>query len=411
MRPLHVLDVSAPIIAGYTSRARSILENQRRIGLYPMALTGLRQGPTNTASELIDGTLHLRTRAPFRGSNKSRHRVPGVDETLEMAALGQRIVEASRQHSIDILHAHSPILCGIAAGAAAKWSSLPSVYEIRAFWEDAAAHQGRGDERSARYAAIRALETRVARSADAVVVICEGIRRDLLARGLPNERIFSIPNGVDTARFVPRERDRGLAERLGFQGKTVIAYLGTLFRFEGVDLLLRALARLIREDDSLRGLIVGHGEAEPELRALHAALGLEGRVIMTGSVPPSEIGPYYSVADILCYPRQSHRITELTTPLKPLEAMSMKKAVVASDVGGLRELVTDGKTALLFKAANLGHLQSVLRSVASDSSLRQRLGDSARDDMVRSRDWRSLAKRYVEVYGVANERARKRTAQ
>jgi PEP-CTERM/exosortase A-associated glycosyltransferase len=407
MRPLHVLDVSAPIVVGYAARTHSILENQRRIGLDPVALTGLRQGPSASSSELIGGTLHLRTR-PLFGSARRHYRVPGVGETIEMAALGRRIVEASRQLGVEVIHAHSPILCGIAARAASRYSSLPNVYEIRAFWEDAAAHQGRGDEKTTRYAAIRALETRVARGADAIVVLCEGIRRDLLARGLRDERIFTIPNGVDAARFIPMARDEGLAERLGLRHKTVIAFIGSLFRFEGVDLLLRALARLTQDDDRIAGLIVGQGEAAAELRELHTELGLGHRVVMTGPIAPSEVGPYYSVADILCYPRQSHRITELTTPLKPLEAMSMGKTVVASDVGGHRELVTDKKTGLLFKASKLDHLQALLREAAFNSTLRHDIGNAARREMLLARDWRALARRYIDVYEVAREHAKKR---
>jgi PEP-CTERM/exosortase A-associated glycosyltransferase len=276
---------------------------------------------------------------------------------------------------------------------------LPSVYEIRAFWEDAAEQRGQGRRGSLRYNAVRTLETALSTRVDAVVTLCEGLRQDLLARGVPPSRLFLVPNGVDVERFTPAPRDPDLEARLGLRGKTVIAYVGSLFRFEGIPLLLRALARLARDD--VRGLILGHGEAEEEIRDSLARLGLEGRVTFLGKAPPAEVARYYTLADILCYPRLRHRITELTTPLKPLEAMAMGKAVVASDVGGLRELVDDERTGLLFRAEDLESLVATLRRVVDVAELRRRLGEEARAHVVAERSWRQLAGRYREVYAAA----------
>ncbi len=251
---------------------------------------------------------------------------------------------------------------------------------------------------------MRALETRLCRSVDAVVTICDGLRRDLVARGLPEDRLFIVPNGVDTERFTPRPRDQELAHDLGFHGKSVIAYVGTLFRFEGVRLLLEALGRLCDARDDVRGLVVGHGEAEDELRDLPERLGLAGRVVLTGKVPPAEVARYYTLADVLCYPRERHRITELVTPLKPLEAMSMGKAVVGSDVGGLRELIDDGDTGFLFRAGDAVALADILARVIGDADLRHRTGARARAHVVGRRDWHKLAGRYLEVYDAAAAR-------
>jgi PEP-CTERM/exosortase A-associated glycosyltransferase len=406
MRVLHVLDLSLPVVAGYTSRARAILENQAAIGIDAMAVTGLRQGSSDVASEHIGGIRHHRTnvRAPLDRLRAA----PALRELIEMAAIGGRTVDVARDAEVDVIHAHSPVLCGMPAHAAARRVGLPSVYEIRAFWEDAAANQGRDHEGSPRYAAIRGLETRLVKSVDATVAICEGIRKDLVARGADERRIFVVPNGVDTARFTPCEKDPAFARRFGFEGKTVVAYIGTLFRFEGVGLMLEALARMLDKRDDVRGLVVGYGELEPELKALHAKLGLGDKVVLTGKVAPSEITRYYGLADVLCYPRESHRITELTTPLKPLEAMSMQKAVVCSDVGGLRELVTDRETGLWFAAGDADDFARVLGRLVDDADLRRAIGERARADMIRSRDWTSLVGRYRDVYAAAAEHAQGR---
>jgi PEP-CTERM/exosortase A-associated glycosyltransferase len=352
--------------------------------------------------------MHHRTPSP---AARARLRgAPAVSEAVEMAALWRRILSLHGREAVDVIHAHSPILCGLPAHAAARRLGVPSVYEIRAFWEDAAAQRGQGHHGSARYGAVRALETRLVRYADAVVVICEGLRRDLLARGLPGDRIFLVPNGVDTERFAPRPRDDALAERYGLGGKRVIAYVGTLFRFEGVALLLDALRRILAARDDVRGVVVGAGEAEADLRAQHARLGLGDRVVLTGRVPPEDAAGIYALADVLAYPRERHRITELVTPLKPLEAMSMGKLVVGSDVGGLRELVREGETGLLFRAGDARDLERALLRGIDDAVLRARLGEQARADVVLQRDWRRVAARYLDVYAAARERVRVKTA-
>ncbi len=286
MRVLHVLDASLPIVAGYTARAASILETQAALGLEPVALTGLRQAST-VDREVVHGILHHRTTVPAELTGLLK--APVAREAVEMALLGRRALQIHRESPLDLVHAHSPVLTGLPSLAVARRLGIPSVYEIRAFWEDAAVDQGKDTEGSARWRAIRALETALCRGVDAVVAICEGIRRDLVNRGVPEDRITLVPNGVDTRKYAPRARDEALADRLGLGGKIVIAYVGTLFRFEGVSLLLDALHRLIGEDDRIRGLIVGGGEASADLEAHHARLGLEGKVILAGKAAPAEI--------------------------------------------------------------------------------------------------------------------------
>jgi PEP-CTERM/exosortase A-associated glycosyltransferase len=403
MKVLHVLDRSLPVVAGYTARAAAIFEHQALLGIEPVALTGLRQG--EAPGETIGGVPHHRTSAP---PVLSRLRtVPAIGEAAEMATVYRRILGVHALDPVSLIHAHSPVLCGLPALAAARRLGLPVVYEIRAFWEDAAEQRGRGRHGSARYGTVRALETVGAHAVDAVVVICEGLRRDLVARGIPAHRITVVPNGVDTARFAPVPRDEALAERYGLGGKLVVAYLGSLFRFEGVRLLLSTLARIVSRRDDVRGLVIGAGEAEAELREQHADLGLGDRVVLAGAVPPAEAARLYGIADVLAYPRERHRVTELVTPLKPLEAMSMGKLVVGSDVGGIAELIRDGDTGLLFRAGDSGDLERVLLQALSDADLRRRLGERARAHVAQHREWRRMATRYLDVYAAATAAARR----
>ena len=121
-------------------------------------------------------------------------------------------------------------------------------------------------------------------------------------------------------------------------------------------------------------------------------------VVFAGSVPHAEAARCYSVCDVLVYPRKSMRLTELVTPLKPLEAMAAGKTVIGSNVGGLRELIREGDTGLLFPAGDSEALAEVLRSTTRDEALRQRLGEAGRQHVCREREWRSLIRVHLETY-------------
>ncbi len=324
MRVLHVLDISIPMLAGYTSRSRYIVNSHKALGMDPVVLTSVRhQNDEGVAMEELDGIRYHRSHAQKRLDRAV------VKEALEINELRRRIVEVAKIEKPDLIHGHSSILCGIPAFLASRQLGLPCVYEIRAFWEDASVDHGTSVEGSPKYVAIQKAETLLARNADALIGICQGIKKELVHRGIDERSVFVIPNGVDVDRFAPRARDEALAQRLGLSGKTVVAYIGTFANFEGVPLLVRALIDLIRHGrDDLRGLIVGEGTTYEECRKLAADAGLSDRILHPGKVPHSEVGAMYSVVDILAYPRHSKRITELVTPLKPLEAMAMEKAVI-----------------------------------------------------------------------------------
>ncbi len=399
MRILHVLDVSAPTIAGYASRSHAIVNAQRGLGLEPVVLTSVRhENRSSLALEEIDGIRHHRTLKP---------RPPRRQPLLEMHHLRRRIIEVARLERATLIHAHSPILTGIPAWLAARQLGLPCVYEIRSFWEDAATERGDVDERSLRYRLTHGAETALGRRVDALVCICEGLRRDLTARGLPPETLHVVPNGVDTARFFPRPPDEASRARLRLAGKTVVVgYVGTFFGFEGVVDLVEALARLIKRGrEDIGGLIVGTGVTYEACRDVAMRQGLADRILHPGRVPPDEIDAIYSIIDVLAYPRRSLRITELITPLKPLEAMAMEKAVIGSDVGGIRELIQDGVTGLIHRHGDVDDLAAAIARLVDDEPLRRALGRRARAWVCEQRDWRDLVRRYEPIYEAAGARA------
>jgi glycosyltransferase involved in cell wall biosynthesis len=191
-------------------------------------------------------------------------------------------------------------------------------------------------------------------------------------------------------------------------GKKIVGFLGSFFHYEGLDLLIEAIARVVRHDPDVVLLLVGGGVAEAELRAQVERLQIAKHVIMPGAVAPDRIPGVYALVDVLAYPRHSIRLTEIVTPLKPLEAMAMGKALVASDVGGHHELIRDGQTGLLFPAGNVEALASVLQRLLRDVGLRRTLEQQGLEWVRRERSWEKTTEGYTEVYARAQARAPKR---
>jgi PEP-CTERM/exosortase A-associated glycosyltransferase len=393
-RVLHILDHSLPLHSGYTFRTRAILKAQEGLGLEVRGLTGQRHTAPVTGEE------------PEFHDNLRFYRTPGtpggmtlVREWGEISALAERIEQVAQEWRPDVLHAHSPALCGLAAVRAGRKLGIPVVYEIRAFWEDAAVGNLTGRENSAKYWMTRQLENRVVAGAGAVVTICEGLRQDLVARGVPEAKITVMPNGVDLALFgSPLDRDPALAAQLGLGDGPVIGFLGSFYPYEGLDDLIAAMPSLVARAPGAQLLLVGGGPAADALQAQAAASSAADSIHFVGRVPHHEVDRYYALADVVCYPRKAMRLTELVTPLKPLEAMAQGKLVAASAVGGHRELIADGETGTLFPpddpeglAVSMAHL---LNNRESWPERRAR----ARTFVETRHDWSVNAHRYLLVY-------------
>ncbi|HEX4885204.1 MAG TPA: TIGR04063 family PEP-CTERM/XrtA system glycosyltransferase [Casimicrobiaceae bacterium] len=401
MRILHVLDHSLPLHSGYTFRTASILREQRARGWETMQLTTPRQQGGGDAED-ADGWRFHRTRM----TPSALDRVPLAGYVREMAATERRLAGLCETFRPHVLQAHSPVLDAIPALRVGRRMGIPVVYELRALWEDAAVDHGTTVEGSVRYRASRALETWALRRVDHVTTICEGLRHEVAGRGVPVERITVIPNAVDVTAFrFGAPADAELRARLGFDGCTVVGFAGSFYAYEGLDLLLDAVARLAPQRPALRVLLVGGGPQEAALREQAKALGLADRVVFTGRVPHADVQRYYGLIDVLAYPRHRMRLTELVTPLKPLEAMAQGRMFVASDVGGHRELVRDGETGFLFPAGEAPALAARIGHVLASRERWPGIAAQARRFVESERTWAASVARYAPVFERLAQRA------
>ena len=392
MRILHVLDHSIPLHSGYTFRTAAILREQRALGWETYHLTSAKQGSTAAAVEDVDGLRFYRCEVPAAAP-------AGINEWRLMRSTEKRLEQLARELRPDVLHAHSPVLNAIPAIRVGRRLGIPVVYEVRAFWEDAAVDHGTTAEGSLRYRATRVLESWAFKRVGHVFTICEGLRRDIVARGIPEQKVTVIPNAVDVQGFqLSGEPDSVLKRKLGLDGKTVLGFVGSFYAYEGLDLLLEAFARLQAQRQDLRVLLVGGGPQEANLKAQAECLRIADKVVFTGRVPHAEVSRYYDLIDLLVYPRHSMRLTELVTPLKPLEAMAQGRIFMASDVGGHKELIRDGETGRLFAAGKVDSLVTTVGEMLDHREQWPAMRAAGRRFVEQVRNWKNSVANYDSIY-------------
>ncbi len=394
LRILHVLDHSIPLHSGYTFRTLSILREQRKLGWETCHITSPKQINCEVPEEDVDGWHFYRTSPVGKLAE-----VPLLGQWALMKQLEKRLLEVAQKVRPDILHAHSPVLNAMPALRVGQRLGIPVVYEVRAFWEDAAVDHGTTTEGSLRYRLTRALETRALKRANHIFTICEGLRADIVTRGIAANKVTVIPNAVDIESFdIGGQPDAALKARLGLTDATVIGFIGSFYAYEGLDLLLDALPQILVKLPDVRVLLVGGGPQDAVLKTQAQRLGLADKVVFTGRVPHTEVQRYYDLIDVLAYPRHSMRLTELVTPLKPLEAMAQGRLLVASDVGGHKELIRHGETGILFRAGDAKALADTVVNLLSKKEQWAQIRRAGRAYVETERNWQTSVARYQDVY-------------
>ncbi|WP_286234359.1 TIGR04063 family PEP-CTERM/XrtA system glycosyltransferase [Thalassotalea sediminis] len=395
MKVLHVLEYSRPNISGYSLRSDAIIRHQRQIGIETQQLTSQRYQDFKNLEEDVDGVLYQRTPK----STSLLTKIPFVNYLHHINFLAKRIEKAVLNDKPDVIQTHSPMFNALAAIKVGKKYNIPVTYEVRALWEDAAVDTGKTKEGSIKYKLIKGIEQRAFEQADAVSCICQGLKQDLIKRGIPESKLYVTPNAVDISNFQPlHERDNELEQSLNLANKKVIAFIGTFFKYEGLHYAIDAMKVICEQRQDVHLLLVGAGNELNNLKQQVATLGLENNVTFVGRVPFEQVSRYYSLANLMVFPRESIRLTELVTPLKPLESMAQYKPVIASDIGGHNELIEDSKTGFLFKADDATALAEKVLATIDDEELLTQVADQGLKFVREQRNWLNTAKQYLPVY-------------
>ena len=461
MKVLHVLANSPPDVNGYAVRTQMILENQNQ--LEQIECLGLSSPWYPDRDTMVDefkmnGVQYLRTLHPSRKKNsKLSHKLVKfftrspesksftkneekvhkkfillriydffyygifkvgrairhffrigwkvVEEKILIKYFTKRIIEVAKQNNAEIIHAHTPYRVGLPALKAARKLGLPFVYEMRGMWEETAVANGRWIRNGPAYRRFQNYETKVLRKADSVICISETLKKEAISRGVKPEKITVVTNAVEKDMSKKKSKSSSLKsakDSLNLSASTkVIGYIGSLREMEGVDFTAKAVAKLADNGHDIRLFVLTGDNGQEELRALCKKLDITDKSTIMGPVPHEEVPVFYDLIDLFIVSRPKTRVTELVTPLKPFEAMAMGKAVIASKLPALGEIIQHEKTGLLYTPDNLESLVASIEKCIEDDGLVRKLGDSARKWIKENRTWDIVVKNSLKAYEIA----------
>ncbi len=328
-----------------------------------------------------------------------------VEEKILIKYFTKRIIEVAKQENVDLIHAHTPYRVGLPALKAARKLKLPFVYEMRGMWEETAVANGRWKKNGPAYRRFQKFETKVLKKADAVVCISETLKTEAISRGVKEAKITVVTNAVEydiaenntkgeTYKKTVKDLNKGKSTK-------VVGYIGSLREMEGVDLTAEAVSQLISQGHDVKFLALTSESGQAELQQYCDQLGLGDNAVITGPVPHKQVGPFYDLIDIFVVSRPDTAVTRIVTPLKPFEAMAMGKAVIASRLPALAEIIDDEKTGLLYQPELVSSLCNAISICLNDDNYMERLCANAKDWVINNRTWDHVVKNYPIAYQIA----------
>ncbi len=304
------------------------------------------------------------------------------------------LVEYSKRYHINILHAHSNYLNGHAAIKASNILKIPVIYEIRGLWYKTRTLMDENYQKSGMYTYEENMEKSAALSADSVVTISTALKELIISWGIDKNIIHIVPNMVDINKFIPLFPDNDIINQYRLKDKTVIGFIGSLTSYEGLSELIVAIDELIEQGLNISLLIVGDGREKEKLQKLAKS----EYIIFTGHVPLDSIVKYYSVIDICPFPRNNVEICRYVPPLKILEAMAMKKAIIVSNLAPLREIIQHNFSGLICETDDIKSLKQNILILYKNKNLKNSLASNARKWVLDNRSGEQIAKQYIKIY-------------
>jgi glycosyltransferase involved in cell wall biosynthesis len=231
--------------------------------------------------------------------------------------------------------------------------------------------------------------------ANRVIAVSRDCSHYAVKAGACSNKVAVIRNGVDIERFSPKEIDNEkIRQILGVsRSAKLILFVGSLAYYKGVDILIRSISDIVQNGNDIRVLIIGDGPEHDSLVGLRNSMGLEENIVFLGTLPNSELPRYYNECSVFVLPsrRESFGIAAI-------EAMACAKPVIGTKVGGLKEVIDDGKTGILVKPDNPKQLAEAIKRILNNDELATQLGDNAREKVLTDFNWDHIAQRTIEVY-------------
>jgi glycosyltransferase involved in cell wall biosynthesis len=378
-----------------------LLRAQSQLGIDVHVVTGpFQRGKSDDSKDVIDGIYYRRTGDQHSHalgiSEQGAGALGRMRKIFAIFSFKRAVVILARDLGVDIIHAHGTFFCGLASYFAAKKLRVKFCYEVRSLWEERILFS-KQVARAYKARLVKSIETWVANKADALFVICDGLRNEFLSRGLRRDRIYVVPNGMHSKDILVR--------RNAFDGVTSplrIGYVGSLSPIEGLPILINVSAEILNTGRRIEVHIWGKGSDEDEIKRLVEEKGRD-EIVFHGGFEPEQREQVYNSLDVVVNPRLESRLTRLVTPLKPLEAMLYGRLFIGSDIPGIREVTGDGRHGILMPPDDEKALQMVLEDILNDveaGALNRYIAliDDASLYVTDSRSWLNIGKTYVEVY-------------
>lgn len=396
MKVLHVLQMSLPNTSGYSIRSKYIVKSQKNAGIHPIVITSPFQEKGDKQLDSFDGIEYYRSKSSA-GSSKSK--MINRMKYLYMIPFYKDILKICKKEKPDIIHAHSSFFCGVPALWVAKKLNIPIIYEVRGVWEDTAVVNNSLKKDSFQYKVIRKLENHAAKNSNRLITISKGLKKEFISRGIEESKVNVVTNGVDINNFKYIDfQDKDLLKQHNLEGKIVLGYVGSVIKLEGLEYLIKAIKKIITHESNIHLLIVGDGKERGELERQVNDLGLQNSITFVGRVPHELVNSYYSIMDMVVLPRINNVVSNIVTPLKPLEIMAVGRPLIASDVGGITEFVEDGINGILFESENVEDLALKILKLINSQKRRDELSRQAREWVCSEKSWDKLAYGYVDIY-------------
>ncbi|GAB3328002.1 glycosyltransferase family 4 protein [Marivirga atlantica] len=388
VRVLHVLYESLPIISGSTIRSRDILDSQlNSVNIHPVVLTSPFQSGESKL-DIINGVKtyrYLGNKNETASENIRKNPIVLLKKFLRIFLFTFRIIKVSKLEEIDVIHAHAMFFCAISSKMAGLYLGKPVVYEVRSLWEE------RG--RLSRPFLTRIfvwLENISLKVSNSVICINENLRRELIDRSNLKKEIYIVPNAVNFNQIKQAS--------LNISGELTFGYIGTLSPIEGLDLLLQAAYDLKKIGIEIKIKLFGTGVYEDSLKKMLIKLNLNN-VSLMGSISPVDIHLAYRQVDVIVNPRKKSKLSDMVTPLKPLEALAYRKLLLVSDVGGMKQLISQDDIVYNFSADDKESLKNTLVKVLNSSAKeRMKRIDNGYNFVLKNKNWTSNAEKYYSIY-------------
>jgi len=395
---VYVLNDSLPEINnGYSIRSHYIASSIKaeNIAIYPVTRLGFPfdEIPKPLYKNITIDTLEY-TRLHDEGYFQSK-----TPTSIFIKHYTLKLLQFAIDKKATILHGATNHANGLTAINVAKILNVPSIYEVRGFWELTEASRNPNFTNSISFKIQKKLETQACIEATSVIALSEIVKDELIRRGIESEKIYVVPNGVNTDKLIPHPKDQKLLSKFGWEDKFIVGFVGSVVDYEGLPLLIKAAEKIYQSgNDNIRYLIVGDGNDLKNLKQEVEKRSLSHLFMFIGRVPHKEVEQYYSIMDVACYPRLNWEVCAIVSPKKPFEAMAYGIPVISSSVHANSYFINDGVTGLVHRYENVESIVEKIELLYRDRSLREKIIKNARNWVVQNRDSKITGPLMKKIY-------------